>query len=350
MKLNLITFILLFAVITSFSQEIKKEYKIHTIAFYNLENLFDTINDPNTKDEKSPIMQLKSERSKVYWNKINNMARVISEIGKDKTKTSPVLIGLAEIENNTVLKDLIYSGFLKAENYDFIHVDSPDWRGIDVALLYKKNLFDPIEFKTFQIYAFNENGYRVKTRDQLLVSGYLENEYIHLIINHWPSQRSGKQKSAQLREKSAELNLSIINEIRSTEPKAKILSIGDFNDDPTEPSFKKTLNTKRFKDKLVTNDLYNPFENLFKKGLGTLGYKNQLNLFDQIVLTENWMSKNKDFSSFSYYQSGIYNPSYLTTKNGKYKGYPFRSWTSNNTFSGGYSDHYPVYIFVIKEL
>ncbi|MCK5816316.1 MAG: endonuclease/exonuclease/phosphatase family protein [Flavobacteriaceae bacterium] len=348
MKQLNVTFLSLMFTFMCFSQKEKTEYKINTIAFYNVENLFDTINDPNTRDENSPIMQLKTEQSTAYWNKIENMAQVLSEIGKETAKSSPAIIGLAEIENSAVLEDLINNPFLKNGDYDYVHIDSPDWRGIDVALLYKKALFDPIEFKAYQVSAFNQKGYRIKTRDQLLVSGYLDDELIHIIVNHWPSQRGGKQKSARLREKSAELNVKILDEIRQAEPSAKIITLGDFNDNPTENSFKKILKTVDSKEELSENSLYNPFEKMFKKGLGTLGFRDQLNLFDQIILSENWCTK--EYSDFTFYKAGIYNPDYLTQKKGKYKGYPYRSWSSTNTFTGGYSDHYPVYIFVIKEL
>lgn len=347
MKRLLITPIFLSTLLFGFAQQSKKEYKINTITFYNLENLFDTINDPNTRDENSPIMELKTERSTSYWNKIENMAQVLSEIGKETTKSSPAIIGLAEIENSAVLDDLISNHFLMDEGYDYVHIDSPDWRGIDVALLYKKALFDPIEFKAYQVYAFNEKGYRIKTRDQLLVTGYLDDELIHIIVNHWPSQRSGKQKTARLREESAELNLQIMDEIRQTESDAKIITLGDFNDNPIENSFKKKLKTNDSKESLEKNSLYNPFEKMYRKGLGTLGFRDQLNLFDQIIISENW--SDKDYRDYTFYKAGIYNPDYLTQKKGKYKGYPFRSWSSNNTYTGGFSDHYPVYIFVIKE-
>ena len=342
----LITSISLFISFSCCSQQAKKEYKINAIAFYNLENLFDTINNPNTKDEYSPILKMKANKSVAYWKKINNMAQVISEIGKEITKNSPAIIGLAEIENSNVLDDLILDPFLESGKYDYVHVDSPDWRGIDVALLYRTTSFNPIEYKTYQLFAFNEEGYRIKTRDQLLVWGYLDNELIYIIINHWPSQRGGKQKSTYLRTKSAELNLKIIAEIRQEEPNAKIITLGDFNDDPTENSFKEILKTVDSKENLPENSLYNPFEKMYKKGLGSLGFRDKLNLFDQIILSENWCTKN--YTDYTFYKAGIYNPRYLTQKKGRYKGYPFRSW-SNNTFTGGFSDHYPVYIYVIKE-
>ena len=347
MKRFLSTLVLSFLVLYSFSQQ--REYKIKTIAFYNLENLFDTIDNPDKKDEYSPILQMKSEKMDAYIQKIENAAKVISRIGKEKTKKSPSIIGVCEIENSAVLDDLLNNNHLKNEGYNYVHVDSPDWRGIDVALIYKESDFSVSDFKTYELKAWNSEGYRVKTRSQLLVSGYLDNELIHIIVNHWPSQRGGAKKSEYLRVKSAELNLKIIEDIYFEEPKAKIITLGDFNDNPDAKSVKKVLSSKENKKKAKEGELYNPFANMYKRGFGSLGFRDNINLFDQIILTSNFLSEAaKDYNSYRFYKSGIYNPNYLTTRKGRYKGYPFRSW-SNGKFTGGYSDHYPVYVYLIQE-
>lgn len=348
MKLISLKFLVFLVCFNCIGQGIKKNYTIHTIAFYNVENLFDTINDANTKDEFSPILQLKTGKSEAYRNKITNIARVISEISNETTKSSPSIIGLAEVENESVLIDLVNSTILKSFDYDFVHLDSPDWRGTDVSLLYKKTAFEPIDFKSYELFAFNEEGYRIKTRDQLLVSGYLDDELIHIFINHWPSQRSGQQKTNYLRVKSAELSAKIISEIRTAHKNPKIILMGDFNDNPSASYFKDILFTTSKKEKANKLSLFNPFESFYKNGHGTLGFRDNLNLFDQIMVTKPLTTK--DYSTFQIYKSGIFNPSYLTQKKGKYKGYPFRSWSQNNTFTGGFSDHYPVYIYLIKEL
>ncbi len=324
----------------------KKSYVISTIAFYNLENLFDTIDNPLKKDEYSPILQMKTNKSEAYWEKIDNMARVLSEIGKAKTGKTAAVIGVCEIENSNVLDDILNTTYFKNQPYDYIHQESPDWRGIDVALIYNTTLFSPSDYKLFELKAWNDKGYRVKTRSQLLVSGYLDNELIYLIINHWPSQRSGKDKTAYLRKKSAELTLSILNQIKLEESNSKIIIMGDFNDNPTDYSIKKILETKSEKKKLKENELYNPFEKMFKKGIGSLGFRDNINLFDQLILTSNLLTNN--YKEYQFYKAGIYNPTYLTTKQGRYKGYPFRSF-SKNQFTGGFSDHYPVYIYLIRE-
>ena len=330
------------------SQKNGKKYNIRTIAFYNLENLFDTINDVNKNDEASPIMELKSNRSKVYWDKIEKLSSTIAQIGEDKTKTSPAIIGVSEVENLNVLEDLIESKHLVKNDYGIIHYDSPDKRGIDVALLYQKKYFNPIHHEVFNPKIFKDN-YPIYTRDQLLVSGYLDDELIHIIVNHWPSRRGGEAASRPNREKAAYQNTKIIEQVRTQDANAKILIMGDFNDDPNNSSFKNVLKTKSRKKEVAEGDLYNPYEDMFRRGFNTLKYRDKINLFDMIFFTSPLLDKSeKDFSSYKMYKAMIFNKRFLTTKKGKYKGYPFRSFSSGN-YTGGYSDHYPVYLYLIKE-
>ena len=349
MKKHLSFLVILFLTITSsFSQSKEKKYNIRTIAFYNLENLFDTINDTTINDEASPMMELKSNRSKVYWDKIDKLGSVIVQIGADKANTSPALLGVSEVENLSVLEDLVKSERLKKKGYGIIHYDSPDKRGIDVALLYQKRYFKPVFHE-----AFNPNIYRnnrkVYTRDQLLVSGYLDDELIHVIVNHWPSRSGGEAKSRPLREKAAYQNTKIIAQVREKDPNAKILIMGDFNDDPTNSSFKKVLKTKSKKKNVGDLDIYNPYEDLHRRGFNTLGYRDNINLFDMVLISSPLLDKGeKDFSTYKMFQAKIFNKRFLTGKKGQFKGYPFRSF-SYGGYTGGYSDHYPVYMYLIKE-
>jgi len=325
-----------------------KKYAIRTIAFYNLENLFDTINDPTINDEASPMMELKFNRSAVYWDKIEKLASTIAQIGLEKSKTSPSIIGVAEVENRSVLEDLVKSKHLLKNNYGIIHYDSPDKRGIDVALLYQKEYFNPVFHEVFNPNIYRGNK-KVFTRDQLLVSGYLDDEFIHLIVNHWPSRSGGEAKSRPLREKAAYQNIKIIEKIRRKDMDAKIIIMGDFNDDPINSSFKKVLKPKNKKKNVGKNDLYNPYENMYRKGFNTLAYRDNLNLFDMILISSPLLDKGKkDFSTYKMYQAMIFNKRFLSDPKGKYKGYPFRSF-SNGAYTGGYSDHYPVYMHLIKE-
>lgn len=348
MKKSLLFRVFLCITLFTNAQSKSKQYAIRTIAFYNVENLFDTINNPLKNDEASPIMKLKTNKSKVYWDKIDKIASVISQIGFEKTKTGPAIIGLAEIENKAVLEDLVKSKFLAKMNYEIIHYESPDKRGIDVALLYQEKYFKPIHHESFTPSIFR-NNFRVFTRDQLLVSGYLDDELIHVIVNHWPSRSGGEAATRILREKAAFQNVKIIEKIKETSPKAKIFSLGDFNDGPRNSSFKKVLKTKGKKNKVQENDLFNPFEEMDKKGLNTTGYRDNINLFDQIFFTSEMLDKGeKNYSTYKIYQAHIFNKRFLITKKGRYKGYPFRSF-SNGNYTGGYSDHYPVYLYLIKE-
>ncbi len=340
--------ILFFTITTTFSQTKGKKYNIRTIAFYNLENLFDTINDNSINDEASPMMELKSNRSKVYWDKIDKLGSVIVQIGADKANTSPALLGVSEVENLSVLEDLVQSKRLKKKGYGIIHYDSPDKRGIDVALLYQKRYFKPVFHE-----AYNPNIYRnnrkVYTRDQLLVSGYLDDELIHVIVNHWPSRSGGEAKSRPLREKAAYQNTKIIAQVREKDPNAKIIIMGDFNDDPTNSSFKTVLKTKSKKKNVGELDIYNPYEDLHRRGFNTLGYRDNINLFDMVLISSPLLDKGKkDFSTYKMFQAKIFNKRFLTGKKGQFKGYPFRSF-SYGGYTGGYSDHYPVYMYLIKE-
>ncbi len=289
-----------------------KKYAIRTIAFYNLENLFDTINDPTINDEASPMMELKFNRSAVYWDKIEKLASTIAQIGLEKSKTSPAIIGVAEVENRSVLEDLVKSKHLLKNNYGIIHYDSPDKRGIDVALLYQKEYFNPVFHEVFNPNIYRGNK-KVFTRDQLLVSGYLDDEFIHLIVNHWPSRSGGEAKSRPLREKAAYQNIKIIEKIRRKDMDAKIIIMGDFNDDPINSSFKKVLKPKNKKKNVGKNDLYNPYENMYRKGFNTLAYRDNLNLFDMILISSPLLDKGKkDFSTYKMYQAMIFNKRFLS--------------------------------------
>jgi len=325
-----------------------KKFKIHTLAFYNLENLFDTINDPIKFDDYSPIMELKTNRGEAYRRKITNMARVIAEIGKDVTHNTPAILGVCEVENKDVLEDIVNDSTLLEKNYGIVHYDSPDSRGIDVALLYQKSLFMPISSSAHELKIYDtQTQKRITTRDQLLVSGKLEGDLIHIIVNHWPSRRGGEARSRPKRVAAAQLNKRILDSLQAQDPYAKVIIMGDLNDDPTNPSVKNVLKAKRKRKKVDFKGLYNPFEKFYRDGLGTTAYRDNWSLFDQIIVSKTLLEK--DYTSFRYYQAGIFNKNYLITPKGKYKGYPFRSWNDSG-FSNGFSDHFPVYIYLIKEV
>ncbi|WMI66464.1 endonuclease/exonuclease/phosphatase family protein [Aestuariibaculum sp. YM273] len=331
----------------SFGQP-KKTFKVHTIAFYNLENLFDTINDPNKFDEASPMMELKTNRSEVYKKKIQNMAMVIADIGKETTHNSPAIIGVSEVENREVLEDLVNDSSLRDKDYGIVHFHSPDARGIDVALLYQKKLFTPTSTTSNELKIYDDNSKkRVYTRDQLVVSGTLEDDPISIIVNHWPSRSGGEARSRPKRVAAAKLTKHLVDSLQVIDPYAKVFIMGDFNDDPTNNSVKDVLKAEKNRDKVKLKGIYNPYETYFKDGLGTTAYRDAWSLFDQILMTKPLLED--DYSSFRLYKAGIFNKNYLIGNKGRYKGYPLRSF-ANGSFTDGYSDHFPVYVYVIKEV
>ena len=327
----------------------KRNFKIHTIAFYNVENLFDTINDINKNDEASPIMEIKFNRSEIYKKKVENMASVIADIGTDLIDKSPSIVGLSEVENRNVIEDLLNNKHLLNKNYDIVHYDSPDERGIDVGLIYNKDVFKVNSTKSHELIIYDNNSSkRNYTRDQLVVSGLLDNELIHVIVNHWPSRSGGEERSRAGRMAAAELNKKIIDSLQNKYKNAKIITMGDFNDDPHDDSMKKILNAKKYIEDVKTNGIYNPMEVILSdQGIGSNAYRDVWQLFDQILVTEPFL--NKKYDSYQFYKAGIFNKSYLINKAGRYKGYPFRSF-SWGSFTGGYSDHLPPYIYLIKEI
>ena len=342
----LTTFCFLLA-FNGYAQE-KRKFKVHTVAFYNVENLFDTINDTQKFDEASPIMEMKFDRKATYKKKVRNMARVISEIGADISKNSPAIIGIAEVENREVIEDLANDDALYDKDYGIVHFDSPDARGIDVALMYQKALFTPIDVSNHELKIYDDNTRkRVYTRDQLLVSGKLEGDLIHVIVSHWPSRSGGEARSRPKRIAAAKLNKRIIDSLQAIDPYAKIFSMGDFNDDPTNGSLKDILKAKKNKEDVKLKGIYNPMESFFRKGLGSNAYRDAWSLFDQILITKPLLET--DYSSFRFYKAGIFNKLYLTNKEGRYKGYPLRSFADGG-FTNGFSDHFPVYVHVIKEI
>jgi hypothetical protein len=324
-----------------------KEYKLRTVAFYNLENLFDTKNDTLIfDDDRTP--EGKDRWTKERFNKkIANLAKVLSEIGSEFSQTSPDIIGVCEVENKQVLLDLINHPLLKEKNYGIVHADSPDERGIDVGLLYKKSAFIPLNFDSRRLLLTDADEKRNYTRDQLVIEGILDDEKIFFLVNHWPSRSGGELRSRPYRLKAAELNKRIIDSIRRLHMNARIIGMGDFNDDPTDPSFKKVLGVKGKKKQLDSLDLFGPMEKLFKKGFGSLAYRDRWNLFDQIYMSANLVGESED--SFYYWKVGIFTPAYLMDSKGKYKGYPLRTY-AGGSYIGGYSDHFPVYVYLIKEV
>jgi hypothetical protein len=344
MKINhlLLVIITLFSVDSLFGQE--KKFKVHTIAFYNVENLFDTKDDPAINDEEyTPANGWTEDK---YKRKLNNLERVISEIGTNEQQTNaPVILGVCEIENRVVLEDLIKQPKLAAKDYGIIHYDSPDGRGIDVGLIYQKNHFKPTSSSSIPLIVLNidGSGKRVYTRDQLLVSGYLDGEEMHFIVNHWPSRSGGEKRSSPYREAAGALNRKIIDSLQKINPDAKVITMGDLNDGPYNKSVKKQIGAVAKKEQLKPGGVFNPMEDMSNKGIGSLAYRDAWDLFDQMMLTEPFLRT--DYSSFRFWKAGVFNRPYLIQPDGQYKGYPLR----NSPSEPGYSDHFAVYLYLVKE-
>lgn len=302
----------------------------YTIAFYNVENLFDIYDDPETNDDDFTPEGRKKWNEKRYKRKIKKLSSVISQLGVEESGFTPAIIGLAEVENKQVVSDLITNENLKFAGYDIVHFDSPDERGIEVALLFRKKIFKLLHTETFTLFLTDEDGERDFTRDILLVKGELQSELIYFIVNHWPSRRNGTDETERKRIKAAELVHEIIAKIEEETPNPKIIIMGDFNDDPSSTSIKQHL---------VTQDFYNPFESILDKGFGTSTYDKKWHLFDQIILSKSLMEN----SNFLFDKAYIFDEKFLTEWKGKRKGDPFRTYIGK-WHQGGFSDHFPVYI------
>jgi hypothetical protein len=356
----LIVFATFFSVTNAKPQS--KKYKVHTIAFYNIENFYDTINDPNTRDDEWVYSK------KYYLQKVSNIAKIISQLGTADNPNAPAIIGLTEVENRMTLETLVKDPQITALDYGIIHYDSPDRRGIDCAFLYQKKHFKPTSSKNIPLYIYESDtniskknvddgdtatddkvevdqvSKRIYTRDQILLTGLIDNEEMHFIVNHWPSRRGGEAISRPLREKAAALNIKIIDSLQKINKNAKIITMGDLNDGPFNDSLKKVLKAKGKKSEVPPLGLYNPMEGMANKGFGTLAYRDAWDIFDQMIMTEPFIQS--DYSQYRFWKAGIYNKSFMIQPDGRYKGYGLR----NNDLVPGFSDHFPVYVYLIKEV
>jgi len=305
---------------------------ILTIAFYNVENLFDTIDDTKKFDNDFLPTAEKKWTNKRYKKKIYKLGTAISQIGKNSSGKAPIIVGLAEVENKNVLNELIESKHLKDHEYDYVHYDSPDERGIDVALIYQKNNFKVIDSRPYSIDISTDDTDPDYTRDILLVVGEINNERVHIIVNHWSSRSGGAKETEFKRLIAAEKVIEIVNEIRVNDTEAKIIVMGDFNDDPSNKSVQQICNSL---------DLHNPMETLLSYTRGSLNYKFHWNVFDQIIISTNFFEFEKGSLSFS--KGDIFDNKFLQQYKGKYKGQPFRTYVGSK-YKGGYSDHFPVFI------
>lgn len=359
------------------------QYVSAIAGFYNLENLFDTINNPTINDEEFLPNSPKKYNTDVYRNKLNNMAKVIAAVGTDVNPDGLALLGVVEIENDTVLMDLITTDALIKRGYKFIEYPSPDARGIDVGLIYSPKYFTVKE--SFAHHVQLPDHYN--TRDILVVKGDMAGEEVYVIVNHWPSRRGGntslyREDEYYFRTRSFESTQSvqtannqrvannaqftgedfsrpnrvaaaktckmIVDSITQITPNAKVIIVGDLNDNPTDASVVEALNAKAETDQVKANGIYNPYINIIKKGYGTLAFNGQWNLFDQMMFTQSWLDK-KQTNGWFLFSSHIFYRDFLIEHEGQYKGYPKRSW-SGDKWNDGYSDHLPVYSVLVRQI
>lgn len=345
-KFGVIFWMSVFTVISTFHLNAQQErlFKVGCIAFYNVENLFDTINDPKTNDEEFlPDGTMRWNTAK-YNHKLLKLSEVIAGIGTEFTPDGPAILGLSEIENREVIEDLIAMPLIARRNYQIIHYHSPDRRGVDVALIYQPKYFKPTNHKSYTLRV--EGMPRFYTRDQLVVSGLFDGEEMHFIVNHWPSRRGGEKRSLPLRMAAAKLSRHITDSLLQINPQAKIVVMGDLNDNPTNKSITEGLRAKGNRDKLTEGDLYNPTYALYRRGIGSNAWRDTWSLFDQVIVSQGFLGD--DYSSYRFRTFRVYNKVELTQKSGRFKGYPWRTFVGTD-FMGGYSDHFPTYIIIAKE-
>lgn len=328
-----------------FSSAQEKNYQVTCVAFYNLENLFDTINDPDKNDEEFLPEGKNLWTGDKYLEKLGHMADVITQIGDEFIKGGPVCIGVSEVENIVALTDLANQPKMKASGYVPVLIEGPDRRGVDVGFLYRKEFFTLISVTSHRLFVNDQPDF--KTRDQLLVKGLLLGDTVHFIVNHWPSRSGGEKRSAPMRAAAAQLVRTTVDSIMNAEPKARIFIMGDLNDNPTNASVSKVLKAAASPEEANLTGLYNPMYNMFKKqGLGSNAYRDSWSLFDQIIVSKGLLGDDK--STIKLYQTFIFNRGFLKQKEGSFAGYPFRTFVGGS-YMGGYSDHFPVYMFLVKE-
>lgn len=342
----------------SLSASAQKTQQNYVIGFYNLENLFDTYDDPVKNDsEFLPEGKNKWTQAK-YEKKLHNMAKVIRSMA-DNNKRWHTILGISEIENRLVIEDLVSQPEIADANYQIVHYDSPDRRGVDVALLYKPDQFTyldsesiPFDFNSDIDFSDTDTSY-FKTRDILMVHGLIAGEHFAFYVAHLPSRIGGK--GGNLRSRGAEIIYNHSREMEAKYPGIKIVAMGDMNDNPTDDSMAKYLHGQERLENVTPTEFFSPYISMLKAGYGSLCYQGVWSIYDLELVNYNLahapdgglkiqpVTKNHG----KEYYGVVFKRPWMTTQKGQYKGYPFRTF-SNGAFVGGYSDHYPTYIVVGK--
>lgn len=322
------------------------EMERKVIAFYNLENLYDTLDDPATADEEFTPRGTRRFTSAIQQHKLSNLSRVISELGPLYRYAPPEVLAVAEIENSRVLQQLIRQPLLAQVRYQIVHYESPDSRGIDVALLYQPRAFRVIASEPLSVALPGGSKEARFTRDILYVKGLMMNDTLHLLVNHWPSRRGGEVRSAPGRAAAAKRARQLIDSLQTVQPDAKVIVLGDLNDDPDSKSITRWLGASGKRNLAESHTLFNPWFDLYKRGIGTLANKDRWGLFDQILLSRSWLETDK--GGWQWEGAGIYRKPFMVENIGRYKGYPMRTWDGTR-YRGGFSDHFPTFITVVRK-
>lgn len=351
----IVVLMMVFAV--SVQAQTGKANRNYVIGFYNLENLFDIYDDPVKNDaEFLPEGKNKWTEAK-YRKKLGNMAKVINEMSKANGRYHTVL-GVCEIENRLVLEDLVSHPLIADANYQIVHYDGPDSRGVDVGLLYRPDQFTyldsesiPFTFDSDIEFNMDEEGQkRFKTRDILMVHGLIDGEHFAFYVGHLPSRIGGK--GADLRSRGAEIMYNHSMKMMEKYPGIKIACMGDMNDNPTDISMTEYLHGKEKPAEVGEKDFFNPFVSMLKAGYGSLAYQGEWSIYDLILVNSNMLNapdggiKIRPVGKKGFY-GVVFKRPFMITQKGQYKGYPFRTF-SGGAFIGGYSDHYPSYIVIGK--
>ena len=336
-----------------------QKHRSYVIGFYNLENLFDTYHDEGKNDYEYLPDGANEWTEEKYAKKLRNMARVIADMKKDNGAWHAVL-GVSEVENRHVLEDLVSEPAIAEANYQIVHYDSPDRRGVDCALFYRPQVFKyitseaiPFTFEDSRIdwsAWTDEEKEAFRTRDVLMVRGTIDGEMFAFFVCHLPSRLGGK--GADLRPRGAEIAYMRAMELQEEFPGIKIVVMGDMNDNPTDVSMTEYLHGKEFRDDLDDEDFFNPFLSMLKAGYSSLYYRGAGNIFDIVMVNKALADAEDDTFEIQpilkkKFYGRIFSKPYMTNQSGQYKGTPFRTF-SNGAFVNGYSDHYPTYIVIKK--
>ena len=341
-KIKLLYVVLILAPLLTLQAQEKRD-DIYAVGFYNLENLFDTIHQQGKNDYEFLPDGVNKWSTKKYSNKIKNIARVLDGMASSVPSPGLAAVGVCEVENAAVLRDLVASEPLVRRGWSFIHFESPDARGVDCALLYNPKLFKPTDAWLVPYTAAKRDTTYI-TRGFLVVKGEIGGEVLHLILNHWPSRYA----KSPVRERAGVLVRQLKDSIVGADLKAKVIILGDLNDNPDNKSVGESLGAVRDKkDVYAAGDLYNPWWNILcKEGRGTQKYRGKWNLFDQIMVNGNLV--NGGNSVLGFYKAEIFSRDYMFQSKGKYKGNIKRTH-AGGVWLNGYSDHLPVILYLRKE-